>query len=588
MNLIFPIKNVWKQINRGELFGSIWASWNLDLISNFGKIKVSPRTIKITSSSDVATVIRPTAFIRTKARAVDEWWALCDQKMIRTNGVVDPTTAWIADATANSPTSNLSSLYSDMVEFNGDLYVSLFTDISQLSAGTWTASWWVATKSQSALTGSTIPHPLSVSFNNLLCIGDGKKMHTVDTSGNVKIGAVTLPSYYQIRWIRTTNSAVWIGAKHLFGGQGKVFRWDGSSLNFNQDYKIGGAIDTYSCVIKDEIPWIMTSNGELMYYRGGIFVRADNLPVLFNKFRSWITNTAYDPLNKNGMTLVDNRINMLIDAGVGGGALLENSLSGIWEYTPETGLSHKYSIDNLYGAASNFGSPQIQFAGALVATQRSYGSFLFGAEVAQDAVPTLIDYIGGLDTTDTTLKVGYFITPKIFGRGIEESWQRIYGQFAQFLNATDQLIIKYRVDKKVYSGVNGLTTVGKTGTWSSSTTFTVNNSQTFSDVSIGDEIEIIQGPGAGMSAVITNITGPVASVWTVTIDQTITNASEAFFFKVNNWVTMNAFANQVERWHIFQIIKNSSFVQFKVIMFAKGDSPELEKLLLKSETKFLL
>lgn len=74
----------------------------------------------------------------------------------------------------------------DMLPFNGKFYTTTTSNITEWN-GTTTLdeAYWTTTKSQAALSsGSGQPHPLLV-FEKQLWIGDGNKLHAIDTSGTV-------------------------------------------------------------------------------------------------------------------------------------------------------------------------------------------------------------------------------------------------------------------------------------------------------------------------------------------------------------------------------------------------------------------
>ena len=603
MSVILPDKEtaIWTQPNIGEIFGSIWASWNLDLISNRGRLKISPKTKIVADSDDggLSALIKPVGFLRTAARGSDEWWALCNQGLFRTNANTDPTSTWIADATTNTPTTALSSLYSDLVEFSGNLLVTLKTDIARLVSGTWTADWWTGagTLNQRALVNA-IQHPLCVGFNNLTLIGDqvvlgdalGVKgqasIHIIDSASVVTINRLIFGKEFEVIWIKSSNSEYYIGCRNKINGQGKVFVWDGSSENFNFDYEIGSD-RTWAGIIKDEVCHTINGNGQLMKYNGGGFTEVARLPVTDNKYEKWGDALATPAVHRNGMELINNKINILLDSRVGSLVMLENFLSGIWEYDEEMGLHHRVSISNNQSTDLDTGSPFIDLPGALKETSKDVSAFLAGCQVPTDNSTTIgvivkFDTWTGSNIADSTTKAGYLITTQIRGSSVEETWQKLYPVFKKLANSTDRIIIKYRLAKKTFGSRS--TDAAKACTWADSTSFTSASSQAWSGVAIGDEIEILSGKGAGFSAHITNIVDGGAT-FTITIDTTFPSASGTFLCRVNNWIQLDAISSQEIEWEDFDIDNESIWIQLKIYLIGKGDSPEVEKLIITSTAK---
>ncbi|QGH73338.1 MAG: hypothetical protein [Siphoviridae sp. cttb18] len=608
MELKFPQQGYWKQPNIGDQFGDIWASFNLDLISNPGKIRVAPRTKKISGSDDtgLSTLVNPAAFIRTSARGSDEWWALCNQRLLYSNANANPiAVAWIVDGTASSPTTALDSLYSDFAEFDQNLVVSLKTDLARLVSGTWTATWWTGagTLNKRGLV-TAIPHPLCVGFNNLLLIADQvvtnneggfneragqASVHTVDANLNVTLNRLIFPQEFEVMWIRSSRSAYYIGCRNKKSREAKVFIWDGYSPNFNEDYKVGSS-DVFAGVIKDEICHILNGFGQLKKFNGGGFSEIARLPLREDKYAKFEPTAGSYPVHRNGMTVVDDRICFLLNADVQGSRrMLHNMMSGIWEYHEDIGLYHKYFVPN--DQSNDFGSGVIEYAGALVQTDKTQGWLLGGAKVTKDNgsnAISLIFYVDIWDSsaaniTDNTLKIGQMISPKFQGQGIEETWQHLFSQFAKFLNSTDKLVVKYRVDERNW-GTNPL--LLKSCTWVSTTQFTSASSQGWSDVVAGDEIMIITGIGAGFVTKVSSISLNGAT-YTVNIADAVSGASGTFLATAWEWVELESIADQVRRYKKTLIgpTPNSNWFQYKLIIHAKGNSPEIEKINLKSETK---
>lgn len=610
MQNVIPEKLVITQPNISELVGDIWGSFNLDLASSLGRIKIGLRTKKISSDADsgLSTLVRPMAFIRTSARGSDEWWVLCNQKMLYSNANADPRTPFIVDATANSPTTNLLFGTSDMDEFSGDLVVSLIQNLSKLSGGTWTASWWQTTLGQRALVNS-LPHPVKTVFNNLFLVGDqvavnneagkGEKagqasVHAIDIASNVSLNRLIFKKSQKVSFILTSDSEVWIGLSHTGSGKAEMIYWDGNSINFNRNYKISDTT-LFSGVIDDEgIPCVVDGKGRLLRFNGKGFKEIARFPVANSKYYRW----TGDALNKNGMCLVDGKINMLISAGlsIDSKGLLENMPSGIWEFDENIGLYHKHGVTNTQSAGVlDFGSPTVRRVGALIETEKRYGTVLGGCELSTDNDTALVNLIFALDNVDTSfnvsdtvLKTGFFITRKFSIAGLEEHWEKMALKFSKFLNSTDKVYIKYRTDFKNYLGGNYPGNY-KGATWKTTTTFDSASSQTWTDVSVGDEVFIMSGKGAGVCAKITAIS-LAGSTYTITLDYTFTGIADGdlLLVQVRNWsilalnTSQDYLSNQTLRYQDLNIGANASEIQFKVVMFGKGDSPEINALHLRS------
>lgn len=565
--------NRFTQTNTGEVSGNIWASWNLDLTSNPGRIRVSPQTqVVMTNVNSTLIAVEDSdfdlvnSFVMSDADGTMRIWAVATNYLWNTSGT-SALTGWAQDAKTSTPTTTDAN--SDCVEFNDELIVSLPTTLSRCnSAGSWDTSW----NSVSLTTG--IPHPLCTSFNNLLLIGNGNVIISVDTSDTVDATRITLPVEYEVQWIRSSNSMVFIGTRNKKSERAKIFTFDGHSENFNDDYKINGT-RSISGVIKDEICYTMNEVGELLAFNGGAFVQVAVFPNFDLKL-----NFSGSLNARRCMAVQDDDIYILLNSSLTGsvGYGLENMRAGIWRYNPSIGLHHTISLTKTAGTdIPDYGSPYISNAGALYPLQRVTGSFLIGAGMRANTADSPSYYALVLREleTETTAKIGYFITPQIPTKEVEENWQKAYLLIKKFLNSTDKIVVKYRTDEETLVETPALCV------WASTTSFTSTDTQ-FSTVAVGDEVEILEGEGSGLSTHITAISFSTPT-YTVTIEDTVTDASGSIRAVVWNWIKVGtAVDTQGLRNFELPLAVNSSHIQFKVVMFFKGKN-QVERLIIKSD-----
>lgn len=115
----FPNQNkVYVQNNRTNVLpiGNIWSSFNLDLQSNLGVLRISPR-IKLGDSSitNIDQMDCPIAFKWFDTRM----WSICDTRIFWNTGEPDDT-PWTDDASTGF-VQDYSADESDMEIFNGTL-----------------------------------------------------------------------------------------------------------------------------------------------------------------------------------------------------------------------------------------------------------------------------------------------------------------------------------------------------------------------------------------------------------------------------------------------------------------------------------
>jgi hypothetical protein len=350
--------------------------------------------------------------------------------------------------------------------------------------------------------------------------------------------------------------------------------WDGYSENFNADYKIDSDVSLAGC-IKDEICYTVSGNGQLLAFNGSGFTEVGRFPIANDKSKKLISGAVH----KNGMNVVNGNINILLNATTSDGEpnLLENMLSGIWEYTPETGLYHKYSIvKGNENAIIDYGCPILNMAGVLYPLNSSDKRLFAGAQVNSGAAssPT-IGVLNMIDGENNNL--GYFVSPKIYGGDINEMWQRVWLDYEKLQAAGYTVILKYRQSVD-YTDAYGFS---QQGNWMTSLTASTSATE-FSTVSAGDEIEVLSGEGSGLSANIESIT-EAGGVYAITTDTAVTNASGTFRYRISNWKKVDSITDLVNTNKEFGIGVNSNWIQFKIIIF--GQKTEIEKLTIKSEAQ---
>lgn len=592
MKHTIPTTKIWRQPNRDDYSGELYATKGIDLTSSKGKVKASRATYATKdSATSTATVLLeyPSAFVRSAADSTDKWWALTNTVLFKTSSGTE-LTDWTKDAIANTPT-DLNHLYSDLVEFNSSLVASRSTDIGILTAGTWTTSWWGTTLGQTGMTASTM-RPLFVGFQNRLLIGEGQYIHTVDTSNRVQKNRVTLRPEFRIRWIRGNSSAYYIGADHKYGGEGKVFEWDGLSENFNREYGIQSDI-SFACAVKGEIPYIFNRNGQLMRFTGGGFEEVAKLPIAYTRTAPQFDKAnvyLYDgfdlifSVTPNGMDVIDGNINILINGSIEGFTpyTLDAMPSGIYEYDENIGLYHKYTLgtNRLTGTRTDFGNRIIRKAGALKNAWN--GAIIAGFSAHIDNGSTLRHCIDVLSAGPHSRS--YIITPKLQTSGETQKWQRIWTKFrakdSGDTSIPNKLVVKYRTDESVDS--NFWSTI----TWTSTTTFTSTNSNTVGEgnwgtMSVGDEIEIARGTGSGIIAhVVSSVLD--GSTYTITIDETIPDISvTGATVHVRNWKKISDITHSDTSPKSLPINTTAkSWIQFKIELrgFGTQDAIELEEI----------
>lgn len=584
--------------SRGELFGSIWASKNIDFSSNIGKARLAGRMYSAYDSGDDADFDVPVAFLISNADTTNRVWALTQSNAAATNdGLLwkgngadktDPSLAWTQDAIASSPTTVVDNMVIFGQASSYDrLVVATPTNLSMLNNGAWTASWWQGTLAQAALTSGN-PHHI-YSFSTFLIVPDGNVIHIIDDSLVVVTNRIVLPKDYTILWIGDDGNRVYIGTRNSKGGDGLVFPWAPTAAG-NETYDRPMRVKaraSFAGVALNGVMHVINDKGQLLADNGVDFGGPEGaphvaaLPVYESPFEWRDDLSANKMVHPNGMKVIDGKINMLINAGVVVASasptqLLPNMPSGIWENDPELGLYCKYTLGQYDGATNNdWGASAIQRNGALFESTKAKGTLAAGAVVYTDNATTELPGIFVSNGRSTTGNRGYFVTSQLKpGRG-QILFSRMEALVKEFENSDDVIVIKARATKKK-AFEDDPDAYRYIISWTSTTTFTTATSG-FSNAAVGDEVEVVVGKGAGALAHISAIS-LVGGTYTVTIDEAVPNVSGTAQIRVTNFKKLGSIADQATKSAFFRVMKRANWVQFKVELRGTDTSPELEQL----------
>ncbi len=582
--MIIPNNNQWFQNNQSDTLGSLVGTFNVDLTTKIPNIRVT-RMLQTTSQtgsngSPVSTLSGvPVGFKWFNDGGAPKIYTVAGSRVhASVSGV--PLSTFSVDATSGTPT-NCSVDYSDIEVFNSNLYVTGASSLYKKTAG---GSW--STNGTGLTSGS--PHLLTT-YGNRLYITVSNYIYSMDTSDVITTtGAnslLTIPFNYRITFIRSSSNRIWIGTINIDGGKGLIYEWDGSATQPTRSYKLDsqGAL---SCTIKDDIPWIVDTNGKLLVYNSGTFTEVSRLPIE-NEFLKSATNSGISQrfIHPNGMAVIDGNIHLLINNELINNlsSIPEFCPSGVWEYTRNTGLYHKYSISTtpLYGSAiADYGQNRLSAVGGLsdmkfvTTSTNATGTFIAGATVFVNSSTTDV----GIFTNDTnpyltginqaTQKFGYIVTTKIFSPNLTDIWQRIIPRYKKFLLSTDSIIVKYRTDDPISTDIDI--------TWVNSTTFTTTTNLVGLE---GYEVEITQATGSGLCAHISTI-DVSGLLYTIHLDQSFPISVVTGKARVQNWKKLKTIQDQTSQFNDVSINQSSVWIQFKICMTFTHPKSEVNQFIL--------
>lgn len=576
------------QDNKNQFNGNIAESFNLDLNTSKGKFGVT-RTKKIADVMASSSTTQLVAGINQANGNLFYFGAEVGIDGIYEGGATAFSSTFLRDSTS----ADFSSGRSDLHINNATAYATESSSIWYspiLSFGTWT-------EISSPALDSSSPHLLTSLDDKTYVTNLDYKVGYISSANVLTLtGDNTLDlgmSGYTITVFMAGLSRVWIGLSSLQTGRfgtTYVYEWDGASNLPNQRYEID-ASGLICGVIKDGTPYVLDTNGRLLVYSGSTFKEVARLPYkvgeLMQGFNSNQLNLrAIHPraitvdqdeilINVSNLIQSDDTNNMFADFP-----------SGVWAYSEENGLYHKYSAsyqavdDTGTTNMTDWGQMRVAQAGAIfvhdaiknisqageggmvIFSQRYFNSADTDTESA-DVDVTYLTAIFADDTKEDTQKWGYFITPEIHTTDIEEAWSNVYAKFKPFLDSTDKVVVKYRTEIKEKI----------TGDISWVNTQTILTSADLSTIEQGDEIQIIQGIGSGKSFHVQSITNNGSS-YTITLDESFAGASGTAVAQFSNFKKAGEiqYASPMKQWKEFTINKDthSPVAQFKVCMQFTG------------------
>ena len=538
-----PKNRLWQGIFAGEDFGNIWAGRSIELERNKGKIGLADSYSDLFDSSEAGfgNLTTPVAFVRSSADSTDRWWANAG-KLFKATGT-NPEAGWAEDAIANSPASPLY----DLIDFAGALICPTSDNLSRLSAGVWTASWWQGTLAQAALTVN--PHRFAILGGSLL-ITDGMLIQIYD--GTIVKTTQTLPQGFKAEFILIFGELAFVGGAQIGGGESYVYTvLEGSNADtYLARYPIGDT-EALGGFISDSV-YIVTKKGLIKRFNGSGFETVQQFPTV--EAQQSITS-----IHPNGISVTENIAKMLVNFGVITNTRL---VSGFWNYDIKNkNLYHAGSVRNT--STKDYSQGELAGVGALKQTVVSQGLYLAGAQVYTVYSGTSRYGIFSSDEENTNNQ-GYFITPKIHSSDVSRFWRLIFATMKNMTSADD----RFRIAIKT-SDSNKLPAY-ETITWLTSSTFTAANT----DIAAGDFVEIIAGDNGGAIARITGISGT-----TVTIDRSLYASTNTARVRYHRFTDLGTISNVQVQTEIFHSTVRSPFIQCLIEFRGTEQSPLLESLI---------
>ena len=582
-----PAKDTKKfsQPNYGDTQGNLWASFNLNLTKNTGRIRTTRCQNTYNENDDPDLGVNCAfAFYDPTSGGTDPVFVAYNENLFF--GGAEPTDTFTIDTITDTPVATDSR--QDLKVFNDRLYATESTALKRLDHGD--AAWSTV---DTLVTGSI--HQLCAYGNRLYVVNDKNKIASMDIAETlVTIGDFTLDlSYFNghISWIKEGSNRIWIGYTKNDGTRGMIFEWDGKTENgWSKNYLIE-AQGSAGCTIWNDIPYVMDIEGRLLGFNGANFEEVARLPLLqYDVLNSqYATTSANKIIHFNGIRYMNDAIYMLVSNKTTGDSRTQESFpGGVYVYTKENGLVHAYSasITAIGGSIKDFGNEFMNSTGAIFdATARFSNasnfdaSIMFGANI-DDETDTSINAIFIDEITAEQAQGGYFITPWIESAQVVDVWNKTILKYRKFLGDNAKIVVKYRTTKDI-------PVVFQNIVWDSATAFT-DTSGGLANIAIGEEVEVLTGHGAGKVAHVLTNTFSTPN-YTLTFDDSFPGVAvgDISDIRFQTWKKLPPITDITTQFKELSLpISNKDVqVQFKVVMEWENADNELQEMLIINNTE---
>lgn len=581
------------QPNKGELLGNLYATYGVDLSTEQGRMIASPALKNVFDEDDDADFDNPVGSFKFYN---SKWWAAADVLFSSASGY--PDSAWTQDATASSPSGDWKEI--DMEVFNSLLLVSGVgasqDDIFAYNGSAW-SSWWKGTLAQTAL-NATVFKPIRLGATGRLYILDQQnKVYNVTTAGvPTKTGNGTLDfsaTTYKFICMEPNSTKLWLGGTDTARGSAVVVEWDMSlnSSTANKVHKLNGR-SVQAIVIWNDNPIAVLSNGELHAFNGSYFEKIPdaNLPnpplgYTYKGELGGASTITVDSgiIHPNGWSIIDGLPHLFFNTKLVNKSGTEfgghwNAPAGIYCYDPSVGLYCRFGVARDYGT-SDYGAPHVTDHGAMTFVGSGAGEFLASAKIYNTSSVTSKSVLMLHDNERAKTSRGWFVTIPFQTTG-NDLWQMLEVMHKKLADSDDEIRVKYRFNKS-----DALPDEADI-VWTGDNSFTSTDTM-FSNVSVGDEVTVVRGNGAGLIAHVSakSYSNPT---YTITLDDTNVGVSvlDSARVRVDNWRKLAVIDSLTTSYDSYSIpaVEDSFKIWIKMeLRCGVGSEIELDRLVITSK-----
>jgi len=569
-----------RQTGIGDLSGEIWSSFNVDLHSNPGKIKLA-RPLKRTATSAQLGGDRVLAFASQGTAAQDnELFALTEQTLYTATGTFE---SWSSETASPARAE-------DAVIFQGQLVISNQDDLDAYDlTSTYTSDWWTA-RGNPALSSNnptaTVPRVLEVArigAETLIAL-DGSEVHAY--VGGIGSGAVTsvtmdIDAAMTASCFKSGIRSGWVGTYTRKNNEAYVYQWECASTDYTQSFPVG-ARAVLAMEMLDDIPLIVTDRGEIRLFNNVGFRTVARFPFANGtQFADQSTNPNNEnrPIHPKGIARLGDTIFIYTnwhDPSTGL-PLGERTPNGLWAFDINT-----FSLTHLCSPANNHHFDG-QGACPIMVIDDENGRILTGGVLDS---PADDEGIWMEDLDDASENYGYFVTTEIPSNSVSDALESAH--IKALLDTGDEIVIKYRTSRDVDLPVTvvDVTWSGVTEKVFTSTDTGLATIKSRYDAGHRDEVEILNGQSAGRLCHITSVTYD-APTYTVTVDESLGVDGETSTVRFDNFKKIPTTMTSADGEHkkLGMAGENCTWHQLKVELRGKAGRPEVRQVISKTNNK---
>jgi hypothetical protein len=418
-----------------------------------------------------------------------------------------------------------------------------------------------------------VPHPMETFGNGpVLFIGDDNLVHSIARpyvldNGNavqssyldVKYGRLQLKSDYQVNWIKATSSYVFIGARNKKGDsyQSVIEIYDPYTEQIREVEIQEGST---SAVILDNNLFIIDKRWNIRYWNGNSF------QIVYKLRDSNIYSGTRDIPHRNGMVGYDNKIFFAVSNTslkyYGGVYVYDTQNSRAYHFSsPITDNGRQAGISKLWCYALSFVG-NVFYLGSDIST-------ISGLNIKGIFHNAGIQY---RNTSSTVRNVSRIVTGKIYSGEIDTYFRNILIKYNPKLNYQSddipKIIVKYR-NEDDYRKYNYTIE----GYWLNNYQIFLNTDYLNGILEVGDEVEVLEGYGAGFSAHVSSISYSSGTT-TITLNENL----ECPYSLTGGWLTArfsnwkrfpessDIIVNGTSDWALIDIPQDypKQWIQFKI------------------------